>query len=235
LTLHHEVEGDGPPLVLAGSLGTTHRMWDPNLAALAETFLVVRYDHPGHGSSPVGPRSIEGLAGETLALADELGLDRFTFCGLSLGGMVGIWLGAHVPERLEGLVLCCTAPRLPPPQQWLDRAANVRERGVELIADSVVARWFTPRFPDAARWRAMLVSTPAEGYSRCCEAIAAMDLRYELAQIKVPTTVILGRHDPVIDDESRRLLARAGEVVELDAAHLASVEQPQAFNEAVTR
>ncbi len=236
MTVHHVVEGEGRPLVLSGSLGTSHRMWDPNVDGLAERFRIVRYDQPGHGSSPAGPRSIEGLAREVLALADELGIDRFAFCGLSLGGMVGIWLGAHAPDRLERLVLCCTAPRLPPREQWLERAATVRERGVEAIADVVVGRWFTPRFDgDVELWRAMLVSTPAEGYARCCEAIAAMDLREELDRIRVPTTVILGRHDPVLGDESRRMLAQAGELVELDAAHLANVEQPEAFDEAVLR
>jgi 3-oxoadipate enol-lactonase len=208
-------------------------MWDANIGALAQRFRVVRYDHPGHGESPPDPRTIEGLAREVLALADELRLERFAFCGLSLGGMVGMWLGAHAPERLERLVLCCTAPRLPPAQQWTDRAANVRAHGVDFIADSVVRRWFTPRFPDPAPWRAMLAATPAEGYARCCEAIGAMDLRDDLARINVPTTVIFGRHDPVTGDEPRRLLAEVGDVVELDAAHLANVEAAEAFNQAV--
>jgi 3-oxoadipate enol-lactonase len=210
-------------------------MWDPNVAALATRYRVVRYDHPGHGESPTGANTIEGLARGVLALADELGLDRFTFCGISLGGFLGIWLGANAPERLDRLFLCCTAPRLPPPQQWLDRAANVRAHGVDFIADSVVERWFTPGFPDRARYRELLAATPAEGYARCCEAIAPMDLRDELARVKVPTTVIFGRHDPVTGDEPRRLLAELGDVVELDAAHLASVEAAGEFNEVLLR
>ena len=231
MTVHRVAEGEGAPLILSSSLGTTHRMWDANVPALATRYRVVRYDHPGHGDSPPGPRTIEGLAHEVLGLADELGLDRFVFCGISLGGFLGMWLGANASERLDRLFLCCTAPRLPPPEQWLDRAANVREHGVGFIADSVVARWFTPRFADTARYRDMLASTPAEGYARCCEAIAPMDLRNELSRIKVPTTVIFGRHDPVTGDEPRRLLAGVGDVVELDAAHLAAVEAADAFNE----
>ena len=234
MTLRHEVSGDGPPLVLASSLGTTHRLWDPNLDALTARFRVVRYDHPGHGSSPPGPRTIEGFARETLALADELGLNRFGFCGLSLGGMVGIWLGAHAADRLDRLVLACTAPYLPPREQWLERAATVRAQGLAAVADAVVARWFTPRFAGAVEpWRAMLLATPPDGYARACEAIAGMDLRGELDRIKVPTTVILGRHDPVLGDDDLRLPEHFGPVVELEAAHLANVEQPEAFSRAV--
>jgi 3-oxoadipate enol-lactonase len=231
VTVNHVAEGEGPPLILSSSLGTTHRMWDPNVPVLATRYRVVRYDHPGHGGSPPGPRTIEGLAREVLGLADELGLHRFAFCGISLGGFLGIWIGANAPERLARLFLCCSAPRLPPPQQWLDRAANVRAHGVEFIADSVVARWFTPSYPDTAPWREMLAATPAEGYARCCEAIAPMDLRDDLSRIKVPTTVMFGRQDPVTGDEPRRLLGEVGHVVELDAAHLASVEAAEAFNE----
>jgi 3-oxoadipate enol-lactonase len=233
MTLHHVVEGDGPPLVLSSSLGTTHRMWDPNAPVLARRFRVVRYDHPGHGDSPPGPRTIEGLARGVLALANRLGLERFAFCGLSLGGLVGMWLGAYASDRLERLVLCCTAPRFLTPEQWAHRAADVRAHGVEFIADSIVRRWFTPAFPDPAPWRAMLASTPAEGYARCCEAIGATDLRDDLRRIKVPTTVIFGRHDRVTGNEPRRLLAEVGDIVELDAAHLANVEAAEAFNEAV--
>jgi 3-oxoadipate enol-lactonase len=231
VTVHHVADGDGPPLILSSSLGTTHRMWDANVPALASRYRLVRYDHPGHGESPPGPRTIEGMGRAVLELADALELERFAFCGISLGGFVGIWLGANTPERLDRLFLCCTAPRLPPPEQWLDRAANVRAHGVGFIADSVVARWFTPRFDDAERYRDMLASTPAEGYARCCEAIAPMDLRDDLSRIKVPTTVIFGRHDPVTGEEPRRLLGEVGDVVELDGAHLASVEAAGAFDE----
>lgn len=222
-----------PPLLLSSSLGTTQAVWEPNVARLATRFHVVRYDHPGHGDAPVGPRAIDGFAKAALAAADAAGLDRFSFCGLSLGGMVGMWLAANAPERVERLVLACTAPFLPPAEQWLERAATVRAHGVEAVADTVVGRWFTNRFDDPEPWRRHLLATPAEGYARACEALAAMDLRGDLARIEAPTTVILGAHDPVVGAESRRLLATLGPVVTLDAAHLANVEQPDAFSDTV--
>ena len=220
-------------LLLSPSLGTSQALWEPNLARLATRFRVVRYDHPGHGDAPAGPRTIEGFAHAALAAADAAGVDRFAFCGLSLGGMVGMWLAANVPERVDRLVVACSAPYLPPAEQWLDRASTVRERGVEAVADAVVGRWFTEGFADREPWRRHLLATSAEGYARACEALAAMDLRAELSRIEAPTTVILGRHDPVVSAESRRLLEALGPIVTLEAAHLANVEQPDAFGDTV--
>jgi 3-oxoadipate enol-lactonase len=242
VTLHHRLEGDGsaPALVLASSLGTTHAMWDPQVAALSARYRVLRYDHPGHGGSPAGPRTIGGLAGAALELLDELGIERVVWCGLSLGGMVGMWLAANAPARIERLVLACTAARLPPPAFWQERADTVRARGVGAVADAVVARWFTPGLaaerPDVVRrFLQMLAETPSEGYARACEAIRDMDLRPDLARIDAPATLILGAHDPVVTDEARRDLEaiRGIRVVELDAAHLANVERPDEFSEAV--
>jgi 3-oxoadipate enol-lactonase len=242
VTLFHRFDGPvpAPVLVLAGSLGTTHAIWEPQVDALAGPFRVLRYDHPGHGASLPGPRSIEELAQAVLSLLDELELERAAWCGLSLGGMVGMWLAANAPERIERLVLACTAPHLPPPRFWQERADTVRAHGVAAVADAVVARWFTPRFAaehaDVVRgFLGMLAATPSEGYARCCEALRDMDLRPELARIEAPTTVILGAHDPVVTLEARRDLSaiRGARVVELDAAHLASVERPVEFTEAV--
>jgi 3-oxoadipate enol-lactonase len=217
-------------------------MCEPQLPALAERHRVLRYDHPGHGSSPAGPASIEGLARAVLELLDELGLERVSFCGLSLGGMVGMWLGAHAPGRIERLVLCCTTPHMPPPGFWQERADTVRAQGVEPIADAVVEGWFTPGFRDrrpetVRRFRTMLAETPAEGYARCCEAIRDMDLRGDLERIEAPTTLVFGTQDPRIAEDARRALAsiRGALVVELDAAHLASVERPDEFTEAIAR
>jgi 3-oxoadipate enol-lactonase len=242
VTLLRRLDGDEsqPVLVLSSSLGTTHAMWDPQVDALSAGHRLLRYDHPGHGGSPAGPRTLDGIARAALALLDELAVERVTWCGLSLGGMVGMWLAANAPERVERLVLACTAPHLPPPSFWQDRADTARGRGVGALAETVVARWFTPAYaaahPGVVRgFVAMLAETPPEGYARACEAIRDMDLRADVARIDAPTTVILGAHDPVVTDEARRDLAaiRGAHVVELDAAHLANVERPDAFAQAV--
>ncbi len=188
--MHHRLDGpaDAPPLLLSNSLGTTLEMWDPQLPALATRFRLLRYDRRGHGRSPVppGPYSIEDLGRDTLDLLDELGLARVSFCGLSIGGMVGMWLASEAPERIDRLVLCSTAPVLPPREQWVERAATVRAEGVAAIADAALDRWFTPLAPRSLvdTFRTMLVETTAEGYAGCCEALADLDLRNRLAAIE---------------------------------------------------
>jgi 3-oxoadipate enol-lactonase len=239
VSLHHRSDGDGDHvLVLAGSLGSTLAMWEPQLPALTKGCRVVRLDHPGHGGSPLlYVRSVEGIAAEVVALLDELGLERASFCGLSLGGAVGMRLALDSPDRVDRLVLCCTSMRFATPDFWDDRARTVRERGIEAIADIVLERWFTPEFEDVRRYREMLVSTPAEGYARCCEALREWDVRGQLAEIRVPTLVVAGSDDPSTPPSD--LEAIAGEIpgarlVVLDRArHLANVERAEDFNAAL--
>jgi 3-oxoadipate enol-lactonase len=226
-------------LVLAGSLGATHEMWDPQLEAFEARFRkVVTYDHPGHGgaSVPQTPITLDDLGRHVLALLDERELDRVSFCGLSLGGMVGMWLASRAPERIERLVLACTSARFAPPERWRERAATVRAHGLEAIADAALERWFTPAFEDRARYREMFVSNDPEGYARCCEAIAVADLRDDVGAIRAPTLVIAGDQDPSVPREDTQLLAEGipdARVVTLPAAHLASVERPTEFADAV--
>ncbi|HEX5195010.1 MAG TPA: 3-oxoadipate enol-lactonase [Solirubrobacteraceae bacterium] len=245
--LHHAVDGPagGRVLLLGGSLGTTLAMWEPQVAALSAVVRVVRFDHRGHGGSPVpaGPYAIDDLGRDVLALMDDLGLQRACYCGLSLGGMVGQWLAISAPERIERVILMCTGAYLPPPQQWLERAEAVRAAGSpEVLADAVVARWFTKPFaaanPDVvARHRAMVAATDPGGYAACCEAIAAMDLRQGLPSVRVPALVVSGAQDPSIPAEHGRAIARSipGARFELldPAAHVASVERADAVNELV--
>jgi 3-oxoadipate enol-lactonase len=239
VTLRHRLDGEGErTVVLAGSLGSTLEMWDAQVPALTERFSVRRYDHPGHGGSELlYVRSVEGLAQEVVALLDELELERVSLCGLSLGGAVGMRLALDVPDRLDRLVLCATSMRFATPDFWEERARTVREQGVEAIADVVLERWFTPEFEDVRRYREMLLSTPAEGYARCCEAIRDWDVRGKLGEIGVPTLVVAGADDP--STPLGDLEAIAGEIpgarlVVLDPArHIVNVERADEFNEAV--
>jgi 3-oxoadipate enol-lactonase len=231
LELSYDVAGDGPVLVVGSSLGTTMRMWEPQFDALAERFRVVRYDHLGHGGSsvPPGPYTVDRLADAVLSLVDDLGVDRFHYLGLSLGGMVGMTIAARLPDRVDRLALLCTSAYLPPAEGWLDRAATVRAEGTAAITEGALGRWFTPAFTDTDPYAAMLAATPDEGYASCCEAIAAMDLRPVIGGITASTLVIAGSSDPATPPEHGRLIADTvpGARFELvDAAHLANVERP---------
>jgi len=233
---------DGPPLVLGSSLGTTRVMWDPQVAALAQRHRVVVFDHRGHGGSdvPAGPYAIDDLGRDVLEMLDRLGIARFSYAGLSLGGMVGMCLAATAPDRIERLALLCTSAHLGPAEAWHERARLVRENGLTRVADTVIARWFAPSFvaaaPDVvARYRAMLLSAPPEGYAACCEAIASMDLRDALAAVTAPTLVIAGELDEVTTvshatDIVERVSGARLSVVPA-AAHLANVEQPTAVTQ----
>jgi 3-oxoadipate enol-lactonase len=246
MSLDHRL--DGPEgahvLVLSNSLGTTQELWSRQLHELAERFRVLTYDHPGHGASelPEQPCTVEGLAGGLLALLDELGLERVSLCGVSLGGMVGMALALRAPERVERLVLACTSAYLGPPEGWTERARIVRTDGMEAIAETVVGRWFTDELtreePDTvARFRATLAAMPPEGYARCCEAVGGWDARERLSSISAPVLVVAGEDDPATPVEHARLIASrvAGSrlVVLERAAHLANVERANAFTAAV--
>jgi 3-oxoadipate enol-lactonase/4-carboxymuconolactone decarboxylase len=243
--LHYLLEGpeDAPVVVMANSLGTTLRMWDEQASALNHSFRLLRYDHRGHGGSPIppGPYTVEDLGRDVLALLEQLGIERVSFCGLSLGGMVGMWVASEVPERIDRLVLCCTAARFAP-DVYDSRARTVREHGVAEIADDVLGRWFTPAFRasqhDVVEWaRRMLLDTPAEGYAGCCEAVRDADLRSRLGAISAPTLVVAGADDPASPPEQAELICdsipHARLVVIEQAAHLANVEQPKALTSAL--
>lgn len=244
--LHHAIDGpaDAPALLLGGSLGTDLSVWEPQLP-LAERHALVRLDHRGHGGSPVppGPYAIADLGRDVLELMDALGLARASYCGLSIGGMVGIWLAAHAPARVDRLVLLCTAAWMPNAAAFAQRAATVRaDSSTEAIADAVLERWLTPAFaatePAVRAWlRAMLVATPAAGYAGCCEAIAAMDLRGELSGIAAPTLVVSGADDLATPEALQAEIAAAIPGARHErvgpAAHIASVQQAEAVNELI--
>jgi 3-oxoadipate enol-lactonase len=229
--------------VLSNSLGTTLAMWEEQAQAMGERFRLLRYDHRGHGGSPVSPNpyKIDDLGRDVLALLDLLEVERFSFCGLSIGGMVGMWLAGEAPERVERLVLCCTSARFAP-DVFDTRARTVRAEGMSAIADAVVERWFTPAFressPKVAEWaRRMLLDTPAEGYAGCCEAVRDADLGGRLGTISAPTLVIVGADDPAAPPDQAELtrdsIPDASLEVVPDAAHLANIEQPEAITQAI--
>jgi 3-oxoadipate enol-lactonase len=235
------VEGppDAPVLVLSNSLGTDLSMWDAQMPALTARFRVLRYDTRGHGASAVtpGPYTIGELGRDVLRLLDALKIRRAHVCGLSMGGMTGMWLGVHASDRIGRMVLANTAPKIGTPEMWNQRIDNVRKGGMEAVVDTVLERWFTAGFharaPEAvARMRAMLKATPAEGYSACCAAVRDMDQRDAIAGIRHPTLVIAGTHDAVTPPAEGRATAeriRGARYVELDAAHISNIEAADHF------
>ncbi|MFE5474120.1 3-oxoadipate enol-lactonase [Nocardia sp. NPDC056541] len=245
--VHVVVDGpsDAPAVVLSGSLGSDSRMWSPQVEPLvAAGFRVVCYDHRGHGRSPVpaGPYTVGELGTDVVDLLDRLGLARVHFVGLSLGGMVGMWLGRHQPERLMSLTLCCTSVALGGTGNYELRAGQVRDRGTAIVAEAVVDRWFTPAWrdahPDRVRgYRSMVSTTAAEGYAGCCQAIESFDLFPELPAIETPTLVLSGSDDTATPPEHGFAVAAAmphgQHVVVASAAHLANVEQPTRVSEEI--
>jgi len=242
--IHATVEGgdDAPPLLLSNSLGVTLDMWQPQIAALSRNFRVIRYDSRGHGRSsvPPAPYSVECMALDALAVLDALDIDQAHFCGLSMGGMVGQWLGAHAPERVNRLVLANTACHYPDPSGFLTRIRTVQEGGMAAIADAVIASWLTADFraregATTAWVKAMLLASPLDGYIACCDMLTRLDQRQLVTQIRKPTLVVIGRHDAAFGagEFLAQAIPGAAQIV-LEAAHLSNVEQPQAFTQSLT-
>jgi len=236
---------DAPVLVLGNSVGTGQGMWTPLIPELAANFRVLAVETRGHAGSevPAGPYTLDELGADFLALFDELGLGPVRYAGLSLGGMIGMWLASHAPERIERQALICTSAYLPPAQGWIERARTVRAEGTAAIAETAAARWFTPGFrarePERVRAAlAMLEATPDEGYAGCCEAIAGMDLRGDLHRITADTLVIAGADDPATPPSHAEAIVESipGARLQIvpDAAHLATLEQPAAISALIT-
>jgi len=246
IRLYHEISGqpDGPALLLSNSLASTLHMWDPQMPAFDKQFRVIRYDSRGHGKSdaPQGPYTIETLVDDAIGLLDHLGIARAHFCGLSKGGMVGQRLATLHPDRVDRLVLCDTSCFMGPPELWEGRIQTAEAKGMAGIVDATLDRWFTKPFqtrePDAiAKVRAMILGTPVQGFVGCARAIQAMDQRETIKAITAPTLVVVGADDPgTTPDMARDIqqrIAGAGLVVLPEAAHLANIEQPVAFDRAV--
>lgn len=246
VALHHEITGsrDAPAVLLLNSLGSTLAMWERQVPALAERFLVVRCDTRGHGESPVpsAPYVIDDLVDDAVALLDNLDVGPANVAGLSLGGMVAMRLAARNPDRVDRLALLCTSAQVGPPETWAQRAATVRAEGTAAIADLVVSRWLTEarRAADpqtTGYLREMIAETPADGYAACCEVIRDLDLREDLGSITAPTLVIAAAEDPSIPPVHQQAIAAGiagARLVEIaQCAHLATIDQPEAVTEAL--
>ena len=244
--LGYQVVGpdDGPPLILSNSLGTTMKMWGPQLDHLKQHFQVIQYDTRGHGSSSTlpGPNSIRELAEDVIRLADELEISRFSFVGLSLGGMTGMYLASIFPDRIDKLVLCCTSPRMANSASWDERAKFVRTNGTLALTTQLLQRWFTPRFVDDTPQLAdfleeMLASVSDEAYAACCGAIGEMDLWDLLPKISAETLVVAGSSDPAITPltalEIQQAIPGASLAVIANGSHLVNVERPAEFSELI--
>ena len=242
---HYRWDGsaDKPVLLFSNGLGTNLTMWDGQIAKFSEKFRVLRYDQRGHGRSSVSwqPYSIDQLGRDVVSLLDRMGIERCYFCGLSVGGMIGQWLGANAQERLAGLVLCNTAAGIGTVEGWNNRIDLVRKGGMAAAIPVVLDRWFTPAFlasaPEViARTREMLLSTVPEGYVATCAAIRDMDQREAVRNICVKTLVVAGADDRVTSPAEGRYLAdniAGAKYAELPGAHLSNVEAPAEFNAAV--
>jgi 3-oxoadipate enol-lactonase len=227
-----------PALVLGNSLGTSRAVWDLQAPALSRRFRLLRYELPGHGGSPAPdrPYTVAELGSAVLALLDRHGIDRAAYCGISLGGMIGMWLAADSPERVSALGLVCTSAYLPPASAWLARAEQVRAHGLASISATSIGRWFTPSYTTrepaiADAFAAELQRTDVAGYAGCCAAIAGMDLRPRLGAVTARTLVIAGAEDPATPPSHAARIAVGIRGVRLlvvrGAAHLANVSSPE--------
>jgi 3-oxoadipate enol-lactonase len=243
--IYVEVAGseDAPALMLSNSLGTNLHMWDDQVDEFAKHFRVVRYDRRGHGQSgvPQGPYSMERFGRDVVAVLDALDIEKTNWCGLSMGGMVGQWLGAHAPDRVEKLILSNTNSYYADKGPWADRIKFVQNNGLASMVDANMQRWFTEGFRTRApetigRMKEMFVATQVPGYVACCEAIRDMDFRASNPSIAAPTLVIVGAQDaatPPSAGEAIQQQIKGAKLASLDAAHISNMEQPKQYAETV--
>ncbi|EMS1122162.1 TPA: 3-oxoadipate enol-lactonase [Klebsiella aerogenes] len=244
MNLDYQLDGPegAPVIVLSNSLGTTRAMWQPQMEALTANFRVLRYDTHGHGKTTKnGKVTLAQLGEDVLALLDHLNIGKALFCGISMGGLTGLWLARFAPERFYGVAVANTAARIGDQSGWLSRARAVRQEGMDVVAAGAADRWFSDNFrqraPEVVEALChQLTHSDAEGYAACCEALAAADLRGEVGQIAIPVLIIAGESDPVTTVADANFLHQQiadSQVVVLSASHLSNIEAPAAFNSAL--
>jgi 3-oxoadipate enol-lactonase len=246
LRMYYELDGppNTPALVLSNSLGTNLSLWDSQLPVFSQTFRVLRYDSRGHGqtSTTSGEYSVEMLGRDVLQLLDALNLQCVNFCGLSIGGMTGMWLAVNAPQRLKNLVLSNTAPKIGKLDTWNERIRIVREGGTKAVAEQVVERWFTPDFrarhPDqVAKTRNMIESTSTDGYAGSCAAVRDFNFWEKVGAIRAQSLVIAGTHDSAVPTSDAQKLAKeipGARYLELPAAHISNIEAASRFIDEVS-
>ena len=218
-------------------------MWDPQIPEFSKTFRVLRYDARGMGLSTRTdePNTIAGLATDVVELLDALAIPRAHFCGLSMGGALGIWLAVNVPERFESFVLCNTAARIGSVDMWNTRIAKVQEGGMAGLTEAILDRWFTQSFAQREpasidRMRSMLLQAPPEAYIACCQALRDSDQRETVRRIRSRILIMTGSHDAVTPPSDAHFLESqiaGARYVELDAAHISNIEAAPDFTAAV--
>ncbi len=246
ISLSYERAGlaEAPTILFHHSLGANHRLWDRQVAMLSHRYQIVRFDCRGHGLStiPPGPYEISQFGLDTLALMDHLGLSKVIFCGLSLGSMVGLWLGATAPERIDRLILAGASAQVADKKGFDARAAQLRSDGFPAIMDQLLARWFTPQSLDppggsVQAVRDLVGASPVDGYIASAHAVRDFDGLQMLPKIKGPLHLITGAQDratPLADAQRiERAVRGASLAVIPDASHLAILEQPAAFDQAL--
>jgi 3-oxoadipate enol-lactonase len=244
--LHYQWDGNNraPVLILSHSLGADSRMWEPQVKVLKEHFHILRYDHPGHGKSDIRPQkaTIDDFGADILALMDHCALDRVYFCGLSLGGMVALWLGANAQERFSRLIICSAAAHIEDTSLLRGRIEKIRrEGGLESITESVLGVWFTPGFREREpgkmiRITKMFLSTKVEGYAATAESVCLLDLRSVISRITIPTLVLYGSEDHATPPALNRFIQETipgAQGICLATAHLANYEAVEKFSNAV--
>jgi 3-oxoadipate enol-lactonase len=249
ISVHYTLEGpaSGPVITMSNSLASNLSMWEPQMPVLTSRYRVLRYDTRGHGGTEAtaGPYSLDELSEDVRALLRALGITRTHFIGLSMGGMIGQIIAIKYPQMLQSLVLCDTMSRVPTEAKpmWDDRIHTAETGGMEPLVEPTLARWFTEPFrqkgsPVLDQVRTMIRSTPPRGYTGCCHAIAALNLTDHLNAITLPTLIIVGEDDPATPVAASHVIheqVRGSELVILkSAAHLSNLEQPEAFNQALT-
>lgn len=244
MNIHYRLEGPetAPVLVLSNSLGTTQSMWDAQMPALTEHFRVLRYDTHGHGQTgKCGKVTLSQLGEDVITLLDHLHIQRAFFCGISMGGLTGLWLARFAPERFMAVAVANTAAKIGEQANWLSRARTVRSEGMGVVAAGSAGRWFSADFRQhqpaiVESLCHQLAHADAEGYAECCEALAAADLRGEVAAIRLPMLIIAGEHDPVTTVADANYLHQQIDgafLVNLPASHLSNVEASEEFTSAL--